>query len=179
MTKSDAPDLVDILNSDDHPLTPCTAVAAIITVAGQGYLMQLRDPIPGIFYPGHWGLFGGGAEDGEGEIATLKRELEEELRLSPDAYDPVRFFAMRFQFDFLAGGTVDRVFYTLEIEPETLAKLHLAEGSAMKTLTWREVLDPSRPVAPYDSFALWVHYNRDRISKEQLDAFSTKHSINS
>jgi hypothetical protein len=78
MTKSDAPDLVDILNSDDHPLTPCTAVAAIITVAGQGYLMQLRDPIPGIFYPGHWGLFGGGAEDGEGEIATLKRELEEE-----------------------------------------------------------------------------------------------------
>ena len=45
--------------TDNHPLRGEDAVAAIITVEDGRYLMQLRDDIPGIFYPGHWGCFGG------------------------------------------------------------------------------------------------------------------------
>src|SRR5262244_3716729 len=45
--------------TDSHPLRGEDAVAAIITVEDGRYLMQLRDDKPRIFYPGHWGCFGG------------------------------------------------------------------------------------------------------------------------
>ncbi|NJN24149.1 MAG: NUDIX domain-containing protein, partial [Acaryochloridaceae cyanobacterium RL_2_7] len=43
-------------------------------------LMQLRDPIPTIVYPGHWGLFGGHLDPGETPEEALKRELLEEIQ---------------------------------------------------------------------------------------------------
>jgi 8-oxo-dGTP diphosphatase len=43
------------------------------------FLMQLRDDIPSILYPGVWGLFGGHLEAGESPEEGLKRELEEEI----------------------------------------------------------------------------------------------------
>ncbi|NEQ86119.1 MAG: NUDIX domain-containing protein, partial [Moorea sp. SIO2I5] len=45
---------------------------AILYRQGQ-FLMQLRDNIPGILYPGLWGLFGGHIEPGETPIEALKR----------------------------------------------------------------------------------------------------------
>ena len=51
---------------------------AIIHQDGK-YLMQLRDNIPNIIYPGVWGLFGGHVEPGENPEAGLKRELIEEI----------------------------------------------------------------------------------------------------
>ena len=44
------------------PLAPKDAVAALIVLDDGRYLMQQRDDIPGIFYPGYWGLFGGAIE---------------------------------------------------------------------------------------------------------------------
>jgi 8-oxo-dGTP pyrophosphatase MutT (NUDIX family) len=162
------PDLTDVLNAKAPSLRPSDAVAAIIVVPGQGYLMQQRDPIPNIFYPGHWGLFGGASEEGEDEITTLKRELHEELALSPEHIAPERFLNFRFQFEFDEGALVNRLFYTFEIAPETVPKLRLAEGAGMAVLNWRDALDPNRPVTPYDSFALWIHHNRDRLSLDHL-----------
>ena len=63
------------------PLRASSAVAAIVVVDQDRHLMQLRDDIPGIWYPGHWGLFGGAFDTGEEEIAALRRELREELEL--------------------------------------------------------------------------------------------------
>ncbi len=51
--------------TDNRPLRASDAVAAIITVEDGRYLMQRRDDIPGIFYPGHWGCFGGAVAAGE------------------------------------------------------------------------------------------------------------------
>lgn len=51
---------------------------AILYRQGQ-LLMQLRDNIPGILYPGYWGLFGGHIEPGETPEEALKRELLEEI----------------------------------------------------------------------------------------------------
>ena len=54
-------------------------VAVAILYQDKKFLMQLRDDIPGILYPGCWGLFGGHLEPGETPETGLKRELEEEI----------------------------------------------------------------------------------------------------
>ena len=51
---------------------------AIIHQEGK-FLMQLRDNIPTILYPGIWGLFGGHIEPGETPEAGVKREIQEEM----------------------------------------------------------------------------------------------------
>lgn len=57
---------------------PRLVALAILFQEGQ-FLMQLRDDIPGIFYPGHWGLFGGHLEAGETPEQGLIREVWEEI----------------------------------------------------------------------------------------------------
>lgn len=51
---------------------------AILYRDGQ-FLMQLRDNIPTILYPGYWGLFGGHIEPGESPEEAVYRELVEEI----------------------------------------------------------------------------------------------------
>lgn len=58
--------------------SPISAAMAILYREGK-FLMQLRDNIPSIVYPGVWGLFGGHLESGEEPKAALKRELIEEI----------------------------------------------------------------------------------------------------
>ena len=65
-------------------LSPQIPVAMAIIYHEGRYLMQLRDDIPGILYPGVWGLFGGHIEPGEEPQAGLKRELIEEINYSVD-----------------------------------------------------------------------------------------------
>ena len=149
-----------------HTLTPCDAVAAIILVDG-GYLLQLRDPKPNIFYPDHWGLFGGGIEPGESEEDALVRELHEELHLTVDPSATTRFTELKFDFAF-AGGPKNmiRAFYELILPAEHLDGLTVREGREMRVMSAAELLDSGARLAPYDSFALWMHANRDRISFE-------------
>jgi 8-oxo-dGTP pyrophosphatase MutT (NUDIX family) len=54
------------------------------------FLMQLRDDIPSILYPGVWGLFGGHVEPGETPEEGLKRELAEEIHYFPDTFREFR-----------------------------------------------------------------------------------------
>ena len=49
------------------------------------WLLQLRDDIDSIIYPGHWGLFGGHVEPGESPADAVQRELEEEISWVPSA----------------------------------------------------------------------------------------------
>ena len=63
------------------PLSTGHAVAALLVLEDGRYIMQLRDDLPNIWYPGHWGLFGGGIDEGEDEFTALQRELREELEL--------------------------------------------------------------------------------------------------
>ena len=57
---------------------PVEVSLAILYREGQ-ILMQLRDDIPGIVYPGVWGLFGGHIEPGETPEIAVKREINEEI----------------------------------------------------------------------------------------------------
>jgi 8-oxo-dGTP pyrophosphatase MutT (NUDIX family) len=144
------------------PLHPANAVAAVITVQGE-YLLQLRDSKPGIFFPAHWGCFGGAAESGETQEQTLARELHEELALAlePDAF---RYFT-RFDFDlgFARLPPIWRYFYELELSASSLRQVRLGEGAEFRLFKAKDILTGTVPLTPYDAFALWFHINRDRL----------------
>lgn len=58
-------------------------VAIAIMYQRGHFLLQLRDDIPSIVYPGHWAFFGGHLEPNESPEIGLWRELEEELVYQP------------------------------------------------------------------------------------------------
>ena len=74
--------MADYFLGGEGQLTPGDAAVALIVLEDGRYLMQHRDQKPGIFYPGHWGLFGGAIDADETPEIALRRELEEELGLS-------------------------------------------------------------------------------------------------
>lgn len=141
----------------EGPLTPADAAVAIIVVEDSRYLMQLRDQKSGIFYPGHWGLFGGAIELGETPEAALRRELFEELGYQPDT---VSYFT-RFSFDFGCCGSrqVERYYYEVRVALSNVNTMALAEGSAKRVFAGPEFLANAR-VTPYDAFAIWMHATR-------------------
>lgn len=145
-----------------HPLTPGNAVAAIIVVDGR-YLLQHRDMKPEIFFPGHWGCFGGGVDPGETPAHAILRELDEELGFKPD-HAAVRHFS---QFDFSLGfaglAPIYRIFYEINATAEDVGGLRLGEGSALRLVPAPEILTGAILLTPYDAFALWLHINRSRL----------------
>ncbi|ARV60216.1 NUDIX hydrolase [Nostocales cyanobacterium HT-58-2] len=56
-----------------------THVAIAILYQKDKFLMQLRDNIPNILYPGHWAFFGGHIEPGETPEDAVQREILEEI----------------------------------------------------------------------------------------------------
>ena len=137
------------------------AAAAIICVEGDGYLMQLRDPRPDIWYPDHWGLFGGAIDPGETPLEALRRELDEELELDVTTAD---FFA---SIDFELGGIglprCHRSYFVVSISRAVEARLVLHEGRAKRVFPGSEILRQPN-VTPYDLFALFLHHERGRLA---------------
>ncbi|WP_404789078.1 NUDIX hydrolase [Altericista sp. CCNU0014] len=60
-------------------------VAIAILTQCDRFLMQLRDPVPHIVHPGHWGMFGGHLDAGETPQEAIWRELAEEICYTPPA----------------------------------------------------------------------------------------------
>ena len=123
--------------------------------------MQLRDDVPSIFYPGHWGCFGGGIERDETPAAALCRELSEELDVGLEIGE-LRYFT-HFSFDMqpLGYGTVGRTYYEARLTAQQASRLRLGEGAEVRTFEGEQLLAGYR-VTPYDAFALWLHLRRER-----------------
>ena len=63
------------------------SVAIAILHQDNKFLMQLRDDIPTIWYPGYWGFFGGHIELGETPEIAVGREVMEEINYEmPKSY---------------------------------------------------------------------------------------------
>ncbi len=127
---------------------PPVHVAIAILYQGDRFLMQLRDNIPNILYPGYWGLFGGHMEPGETPDVTVQREVLEEI-----SYKLPSTFA---EFGIYPDeGVVRHVFHApLEVEIEQLV---LNEGWDMGLLTpadihkgscYSPIAEQSRPLGP-------------------------------
>ena len=135
---------------------PADAAVALAVLDDDRYLLQLRDDIPGIFFPGHWGLFGGAMEPDEPAETCLRRELREELGIE---VGPAEYFT-EFSFDFPRHGRVLRYFYEVRIPAATAAGIVLSEGAGIAAFAPRTILTKLRTV-PYDAFAIWLHATRD------------------
>jgi 8-oxo-dGTP pyrophosphatase MutT (NUDIX family) len=148
---------IDYFLAGDRDLKPADAAVALIILDDGSYLMQLRSQRSGIFYPGHWGLFGGAVDSGEDFDAALLRELREELGFKVD--DASYFTEFTFDFSFRGLGVVARRYYTVALTVSRISDLVLGEGAAMKAFTAHELLNMDR-VVPYDAFAIWLHATR-------------------
>jgi len=162
LNRKTRPDTMIDFFLNEGPLRPADAAAALIVVGeNEHYLMQLRDQKPDIFYPGHWGLFGGAMEHGETPVVTLRRELKEELLLT---VDEILYFT-EFVFDFGCNGfsRCIRQFFEVRVPESALSDLVLGEGIMMRTFAAHELLTGPR-VVPFDAFAVWMHATRKKVS---------------
>ena len=131
------------------------AAAALILLDDGRYLMQLRDDKPGIFYPDHWGLFGGAIESGEDAEGALRREIKEELGY--DVRSLAYFTTMDFGFDSIGANKAVRVFFEIRMASVDVPDLVLTEGRSLEAIAAENLLTERR-VVPYDAFAIWMHY---------------------
>jgi 8-oxo-dGTP pyrophosphatase MutT (NUDIX family) len=128
-------------------LTPTDAAAAIIVFDDGRYLLQHRDPLPQIFYPDHWGFFGGAIESGENEEPALRREIEEELGWRLKAGELRYFTALTFDFAFVGLPVMRRVFYELTGVPTAfLDNIDLGEGQSFGAFEPRSIGSSLRPM---------------------------------
>ncbi|MBI4694020.1 MAG: NUDIX domain-containing protein [Gammaproteobacteria bacterium] len=145
-----------------EPLAFGDAAAAILQTADGRYFLQQRDDKPGIWYPGHWGCFGGGVEAGESPAEALARELVEELDL--EVGELGYFMHMDFEMGALGLGHCHRTYYTARLAPQAVGALALREGKDMGAFDARTMLN-ELDLAPYDAFALFLHASGGRIVK--------------
>ena len=139
------------------------AVALAMLEREGRWLLQLRDDIDTIIYPGHWGLFGGHLEPGETATEAVQRELKEEINWSPSV--PLEHW-----FSDDSGNRVAHVFRGDLNVP--LNELQLKEGQEMKLVPlgdlvreaiWSERHQELRPVAPRLSIVI------ERLLQENHD----------
>jgi len=79
--------------------------------------MQLRDSNPAIFYPDHWGCFGGRWRP-RGARRRAVRELREELRCGEPA-EAAQFTEFTFDFGFAGDGIRLRTYYAVTLPQAT------------------------------------------------------------
>lgn len=104
-------------------------VAIAILHRADRFLMQLRDNIPGIIYPGCWGFFGGHLDPGETPEVAVKRELQEEIGYLPPVISEFRCYS-----DSQVIRHVFQAPLTVELE-----QLVLGEGWDLGLLTAQEI----------------------------------------
>lgn len=144
-------------------LRPSPAVAAVIELSDGRYLLQRRDPLPGIFYPDHWGCFGGAIDPGETPEEALRRELREELHLDVQALSIFRFTEATFDYGFAGLGVIPRTYYVVKLGQDSVAGLVLGEGCDFAAFDAENALTRLR-MTPYDSYVLWLYHQRHRIA---------------
>lgn len=148
--------------TDASELEFASASAAILLDDAGRYLLQRRDDIPRIWYPGHWGLFGGAIEPGESALDAMVRELAEEIGIELPAARFELFLRQDFALGWRDDARRERHFFSAVLAPEEIARLTLGEGAEMRWVTGEEALG-ELPLAPYDSFGLFLHHARRRV----------------
>ena len=98
-------------------------VALAVLERDGAWLLQLRDDLESILYPGHWGLFGGHLDAGETPSEAVHRELLEEINWEPT-------FPLEHWFTSQNGPRIAHVFRGALSVP--VEQLTLLEGQDLK-----------------------------------------------
>ena len=138
--------------------TKVREIAAAIVVDTSGrLLLQLRDDVPDILYPGKIGLFGGHREGNETFLDCVVREIHEELSyyLPPERFEPV---ARRVGLDSeVPGGTVHAEFFIAREVP--VDKLKVTEGR-LRIVDVNKLTEIENDLTPSARFALQSFFDR-------------------
>ena len=122
----------------------------VLTIDGK-MLVYLRDDFPGLAFPGHWDLPGGGREGAESAVDCALRELREEFGLG---FLPSRL-ARRFAFSSPIDERSIAIFYTGQLDQSDIAAIRFGnEGQ-----TWRLMA-----VSDYIRHAQAVPHFRARVA---------------
>ena len=145
---------------EDYLVASKNAVHAIIYDENNNYLFQLRDDKRNIFYPLHWGVFGGGIESNETEKNCLKREINEELSISIEEKELFYFTKFTFDLSFKKLNKIFVSYFEYKINKEMIKNIRLNEGIKYKFLQASDFLNMSKLV-PLDAFAIWLHSTKN------------------
>src|SRR5262245_29790201 len=130
---------------------PREIACAVLFDTNGRVLLQQRDDIPDIIFPGKVGLFGGHREGEETFLECVVREIHEELSYYLPA-ERFKSIASRSGPDSeVAGGTVTAEFYVVHDVP--LDKIKVTEGS-LKVVVTSELGEIDDTLTPTAKFAL-------------------------
>ena len=118
------------------------------------YLMQLRDDVPTITFPGYWSLFGGAVENEETLINGIRRELDEELSFSPLILD----LFLSYSYSLINENIINRkvTVFIAPIEDSQIKKLKLKEGQNFSFMKVAEL--QKNTVVPWDLCSVLMHH---------------------
>lgn len=146
--------------SEGPKLRPNEATAALIVTSDDRYLLQHRDDLPEIFFPGFWGAFGGAVEEHEDVETAMRRELTEELAFTPSHMS--HFATLGLDFSFAGLGITQRHFYEIQIEGQQIDAMILGEGQGLQLYVGSDIMRMPN-VVPYDATVIWQHLARSRF----------------
>ena len=158
---TDAFSVSDEFIHDNTVLIPKNAVAVIIFNDKGHVLLQLGDDKPGIFFPNHWGFFGGAVDQNETPEACAQREIAEETGLSLDVSRLHQLPSVGLGFK-LNSPLIWRFFFFAEVDKNEANSLQIHEGQKGRFFEPNDCLKIPN-FTPYDRFALWAFLNQNRI----------------
>tara|TARA_S200000501_G_C20742466_1_gene707957 strand:+ start:259 stop:702 length:444 start_codon:yes stop_codon:yes gene_type:complete len=129
------------------------ASAAIIIDEKKRLLLQKRDNNKNIFFPNHWGCFGGAKEKNENYMKCIKREILEEIGLNLNSY--IFLFSLSFNLKKKYNFKISRYYFFIKINNFMKKKIVLNEGSDFKFFSFEKL--NNLKLAPYDYHALTIY----------------------
>lgn len=113
-----------------------TSVGAIIYDKDSNLLLQKRDNIESIYFPGLWGLFGGACHTDERLDDAIKREVEEELGIIVTSSN--LFLTLSID-SAIFGDTRKRLFYEVFFDKNQKERIVLREGESFKFFPYEQL----------------------------------------
>ncbi|MFK7802322.1 MAG: NUDIX domain-containing protein [Anaerolineae bacterium] len=127
--------------------------------------LQLRDNIPHIGHPDHWGFFGGAAEGNETSTEAALREIEEELAIT---LDPGQLSFLK-SFDFENEKELVLFHYPIE---DGLKNASLGEGQRFAAHTKASIqtgtIDQKRVVPIHLDMLNWYWQSKTQLDKDAI-----------
>ena len=133
--------------------------SAVIIYFKEKILLVLRSNNKKIFYPNHYGLFGGAKEKNETYLGAAKRELFEETNINILKQN-IKYL-LDINFSFPSSKLINRKIYTYQINDLNKFKKFfiLGEGVSQKFFTYNQIKNLSN-IVPYDKLAIDLFFAR-------------------